>query len=230
MSALNDFIDEERALLVSIPVRAGYWISHIDDVPGSARDDAREQLALEKALGMIVDKTGDDRFINDIAEFALSSKGDWPRWSDNAGTVLADIPKALSLIESRLSAKDLKDYKSAIYRIAGVVAQAAHEDGCNNEAELRALLATLQELKSRGADTLLIHCDNSVVVEQVRGTAKPIARLASLFDEARTLLNSFDQANLVWIPRHRNSEADALARAALGIVEKCVVKTSKKRR
>ena len=129
MSALNDFIDEERALLVSIPVRAGYWISHIDDVPGSARDDAREQLALEKALGMIVDKTGDDRFINDIAEFALSSKGDWPRWSDNAGTVLADIPKALSLIESRLSAKDLKDYKSAIYRIAGVVAQAAHEDG-----------------------------------------------------------------------------------------------------
>ena len=110
------------------------------------------------------------------------------------------------------------------------LSQAAHEDGCNNEAELRALLATLQELKSRGANTLLIHCDNSVVVEQVSGTSKPIARLASLFDEARTLFNSFDQANLVWIPRHRNSEADALARAALGIAEKRVVKVSKKRR
>ena len=45
------------------------------------------------------------------------------------------------------------------------------------------------------------HCDNSVVVEQVSsGTAKPIARLASLLDEARALLNSFDQATLVWIP------------------------------
>ena len=110
------------------------------------------------------------------------------------------------------------------------LSQAAHENGCNNEAELRALLATLQELKLRGAGTLLIHCDNSVVVEQVSsGTAKPIARLASLFDDARALFNSFDQATLVWIPRHRNREADELARAALGIAEKRVVKLSKKR-
>lgn len=109
------------------------------------------------------------------------------------------------------------------------LSQAAQENGCNNEAELRALIATLQELKRRGAGTLLLHCDNSVVVEQVgSATAKPIARLASLFDEARALLKSFDQANLVWIPRHRNSEADALARAALGITERRVVKTSKK--
>ena len=111
------------------------------------------------------------------------------------------------------------------------LSQAAHENGCNNEAELRALLATLQELKSRGARTLLLHCDNSVVVEQVgSSTAKPIPRLASLFDEARALLNSFDQATLMWIPRHRNREADALARAALGLAGNRIVKPSKKRR
>ncbi|MDM0029984.1 ribonuclease HI family protein [Variovorax saccharolyticus] len=111
------------------------------------------------------------------------------------------------------------------------LSQAAHENGCNNEAELRALLATLQELKSRGADTLVIHCDNSVVVEQVGcSTAKPIPRLASLFEEARTLLNSFDQATLMWIPRHRNREADALARAALGLAGNRIVKLPKKRR
>ena len=111
------------------------------------------------------------------------------------------------------------------------LSRTAQEDGCNNEAELRALLVTLQELKLRGASTLLIHCDNSVVVEQVGShTAKPIARLAPLFDAARALLQTFDQAQLVWIPRHRNSEADALARAALGVTEKRVVKTAKKRR
>ncbi|MDM0079309.1 ribonuclease HI family protein [Variovorax sp. J31P179] len=111
------------------------------------------------------------------------------------------------------------------------LSQAAHENGCNNEAELRALLATLQELKLRGAGTLLIHCDNSVVVEQVgSSTAKPIPRLASLFDEARALLKSFDQATLKWIPRHRNREADALARAALGLAGNRIVKPSKKRR
>jgi len=51
-----------------------------------------------------------------------------------------------------------------------------------------------------------------------------------LFDEARALLKSFDQATLKWIPRHRNREADALARAALGLAGNRIVKPSKKRR
>ena len=106
--------------------------------------------------------------------------------------------------------------------------QATTTKDCNNEAELRALMATLQELQRRGATALLVYCDNSVLVEQLGGTdAKPIARLACLFQEARQLLESFDHASLEWIPRHRNVQADALARAALGIVSKRVVKPSK---
>ncbi|WP_394791257.1 ribonuclease HI family protein [Rhodoferax sp.] len=102
---------------------------------------------------------------------------------------------------------------------------------CNNEAELRALMAALQELQARGARALRIHCDNSVVVEQICSpNAKPIARLAHLFDAARALFQSFDQAELLWIPQHRNLEADALARAALGITAPRVVKAAKKRR
>ena len=111
------------------------------------------------------------------------------------------------------------------------LSQAAHTYGCNNEAELRALMAALQALQAHGARALRIHCDNSVVVEQICSPqAKPIARLAALFDAARALFQSFDQAELLWIPQHRNSEADALARAALGITAPRVVKTAKKRR
>jgi ribonuclease HI len=111
------------------------------------------------------------------------------------------------------------------------LSQTTREQGCNNEAEARALLATLQELKLRGADMLLVHCDNSVVVEQVGGgAARPIPRLAGLFAEVRALLDSFGQTKLVWIPRHRNGEADALARAALGLAEKPATKTLRKRR
>jgi ribonuclease HI len=111
------------------------------------------------------------------------------------------------------------------------LSQAPQSVGCNNEAELQALLATLRELKRLGADSLLIHCDNSVVVEQVGSdSAKPIARLAALFDEARALFNAFDDATLVWIPRHRNSAADVLARAALGVAAKPLVKATKKRK
>ena len=107
----------------------------------------------------------------------------------------------------------------------------AREVGCNNEAELRALVATLLALKSHGADMFIAHCDNSVVVEQITNPrAAPIARLAPLFDEVRTLFASFAEARLVWIPGHRNGEADGLARAALGMAPRAAVKKPRKRR
>ncbi len=109
--------------------------------------------------------------------------------------------------------------------------QATQYDGCNNEAEVRALMAALQKLKLLGARNIRVHCDNSVVVEQVTGrAARPVTRLADLFDEARMLLASFEHTDIVWVPRHRNGDADALARAALGMGAKPVGKAKKARR
>lgn len=139
MSALNDFLDEERALIVSIPVRVGYWMSRIDDVEGTERDERKEGLALERALKLIVARTKDSRFINDVAEYALASKADWAGWQGIAQTVLDDLPRALRLIKDRLPAKDLKDYQSAVYRVAGVVAQAASEDGGEDDFSREAM-------------------------------------------------------------------------------------------
>jgi ribonuclease HI len=91
-------------------------------------------------------------------------------------------------------------------------------------------MAGLRELQTRGATALLGYCDNRVLVDQLGGAdVKPIARLACIFEEARALLQSFDCASLEWIPRHRNGQADALARAALGILPKRPVKPSKNR-
>jgi ribonuclease HI len=101
------------------------------------------------------------------------------------------------------------------------LSQAAPTKGCNNEAQLRALMAALAELQRRGARALLVHCDSTIVVGQLGSKdAKPIARLAGLFEQARQLLGAFDHARLQWIPRQRNGQADALARAALGIVSR----------
>ncbi|MFZ2388449.1 MAG: ribonuclease HI family protein [Polaromonas sp.] len=111
------------------------------------------------------------------------------------------------------------------------LSRATNTKGCNNEAELMALMAALRELQMHGATALHVYCDNSVLVEQLSDrNVKPVARLASIFEEARALLKSFDHASLEWIPRHRNGEADALARAALGILPKHPVKPSKNQR
>ncbi|ADU38583.1 ribonuclease HI family protein [Variovorax paradoxus] len=111
------------------------------------------------------------------------------------------------------------------------LSQATHAIGCNNEAELRALTLALRELRARGASAVVAYSDNSILVEQL-GTAdaRPIARLAPLYDDARALLGEFEEARVQWIPRHRNAEADALARAALGMGPKPPPKPWKKRR
>lgn len=106
--------------------------------------------------------------------------------------------------------------------------------GCNNEAELRGVMAVLVELRALGARVAVVHCDNSVVVAQLAavdgGPVRPIARLAALFDEARALLRSFDDARVVWVPAHRNVEADALARSALGLTAPRRVAPRRKRK
>lgn len=111
------------------------------------------------------------------------------------------------------------------------LSQATHTTGCNNEAELLALTLALQDLRARGATAVRAYSDNSILVEQLDGRAvAPIARLAGLFDEARALLDSFDDVRVHWIPRHRNAEADALARAALGFAPKPPARRTRKRR
>ena len=127
MSYFGDFLDEELRLIISVPVRAAFWISQIDDVQGTDRDDDKERLALEKALKKIFAQTHEDAFTNDVIEEALKRKDFWPEWENNAGTVLADIPKAMKLVRDRLPADAVTGYQKAVFFLARVIAQAASE-------------------------------------------------------------------------------------------------------
>lgn len=103
--------------------------------------------------------------------------------------------------------------------------------GCNNEAELLALSVALFNARERGVRRLRAYSDNSVLVAQLGATpVAPIVRLAAMFEGVRELLGSFERASIEWVPRHRNGEADALARAALGMAPKAPPKRRKKRR
>ena len=111
--------------------------------------------------------------------------------------------------------------------LAQQLSEATHFSGCNNEAELRALALALRWLQAQGGapagHPVQVYSDSSVLVEQLGAggaQAAPIVRLAPLFDEVRGLMQSLGGLALRWIPRHRNGEADALARGALGLAPK----------
>ena len=104
------------------------------------------------------------------------------------------------------------------------ISEATSFTGCNNEAELRALLRALQLLAQEvvaGSTCVRVVSDSSVLVAQLGPSpVPPIERLKPLFDEARHALRQFQQVTLHWVPRHRNGQADTLARAALGLEPK----------
>lgn len=129
MAYLNDFSEAERLRVVSLPVRLGYYISHVDDAAHTARDDEREHLALQKALESVVKNGGRDGLTSDVAAGVLSSRGDWAAWERSAATALDDVPSVLALIDSRLPVEPGRAYRKTLYFLSAVVAQAASEDG-----------------------------------------------------------------------------------------------------
>jgi len=99
--------------------------------------------------------------------------------------------------------------------------QLLDQRGCNNEAELRALLAGLAWAWEVGARSLTIFSDSDFVVRHVRGEqSTQIAHLAALIAKAQSALAHIPAHQLNWIPRHKNSQADALARSAQGLSPK----------
>lgn len=103
--------------------------------------------------------------------------------------------------------------------------------GCNNEAEIRALLAALEMAASLGVRRLLIHSDsdNLIRLTQTPDTGEAL-RLEPLLALARNQLAQFDDHELRWLPQNKNTQADGLARSALGLPPRAPVKPCRRRR
>lgn len=100
------------------------------------------------------------------------------------------------------------------------IGQALHGRGCNNEAELRALQAGLLKAQELEASSLRIYTDSQWVIEQLAPQAvqgvqvRPTLRLVPWLEVVQPLVHAFVHVQWRWIPRHLNTEADALARQA----------------
>jgi len=84
----------------------------------------------------------------------------------------------------------------------------------NNEAEYLALIAGLQELKSRGLKGVQVYMDSELVVRQVRGEYKVKKEgLKPLHQQAKILLME-TSSQISHLPREKNQIADYLANMA----------------
>ena len=87
-------------------------------------------------------------------------------------------------------------------------------EGDNNDAEYLALILALEQALPMHSEALVVYGDSRIVIDDVLGLL-PVVSLERHRLHARRLLARFTDVRLVWIPRARNTAADALARAAL---------------
>jgi ribonuclease HI len=86
----------------------------------------------------------------------------------------------------------------------------------NNVAEYRALIAGLEAALPYRPRVLHVRADSLLVINQLRGLWKvKHAGLRPLYEEARALLQQFEQVDLEHVRREFNVDADTLVNAAL---------------
>ncbi len=128
MAYLEHFSAEERLLIVSIPYRAGLWISQSDTTgnPGAAFN---ERKALENAIAKVASGMFRSAFTHEVMSELWAQKVDWQTWEGKQDKVLEDAAAASRVVDSRLNRRDLDAYRATIMHIAIEVAKAFREGG-----------------------------------------------------------------------------------------------------
>ena len=99
--------------------------------------------------------------------------------------------------------------------------------GNSSEAEYRALIALLHAAVDAGAHALAVYGDSKVVIDDVNGLTAPAAQLAHYRAQAIALLAALPGVTLRWLPRHKNSAADALSQRAVEAAISADISTDK---
>lgn len=90
--------------------------------------------------------------------------------------------------------------------------------GTNNQAEYRAVITGMEELRGIYTGELLIQGDSKLVINQLTGKWQVKGKeLQALFYRIKELENEFQAVNYNWVNREENAEADLLSAKALGL-------------
>lgn len=127
-SHLHDMSPQERELIVGLPYRVGVWMSHMDDEEGG-KDDLKEKQAMMGIINGISQSIEVPAFVREIMQEVVAHKDSWQEWKKNSLDVIPDCKRAADLLKQKISAKDRRNYKRLLLKIAGSVAGAHGEFG-----------------------------------------------------------------------------------------------------
>lgn len=126
MAFLEQFADQDRAMIVSLPYRVGLWVSTVDET-GGRKAAVREMETLRAIIDSRMVGMFSSAFVHEVMTEIMAHAHQWPDWADDAENALRDCVKVLDLLSARLSARDVDAYRENIMRIGVEVASAFRE-------------------------------------------------------------------------------------------------------
>lgn len=127
MSFLDNLTDTQRDVLVSLPYRAGLWVS-LSDTSGGDEADMRERQVLSDLIEGFAEQVFGSETVQYIISETLKRRGDWPRWADNISGVPEDCRIAVDVLREHVDEKDVTTFRNHLMEIGEAVAMAFREE------------------------------------------------------------------------------------------------------
>jgi hypothetical protein len=128
VNLLDTLTEAQKEALISLPYRAGLWVS-LSDSAGGEDAGYQERQALESILSGFAAEMFGSELVQQVMTQAIAARERWPAWAGNLSTVEEDCRFAVDFLARRGESKDLNAFRNHLLEIAQAVAQAHSEYG-----------------------------------------------------------------------------------------------------
>lgn len=127
MPYLDQFTEDQKELLVSLPYRTGLWVSESDEGGTENQSSEVEMAALESIIMGYSEDFLKSEFVEELMKETLNHKKRWKEWAQNLDTVPRQCRLATTVVNERMEPKDALSFRQTLMEIATAVAMAYRE-------------------------------------------------------------------------------------------------------
>jgi hypothetical protein len=125
-SYLDKFDEKQKALLISLPLRTGLWVS-LSDASGGDEADAAEMAALEGIVTGFAQDFCKSEVAQEIMTQTLKHKDKWNEWASGLDKLPQECRSCIEWLAQHTDHKEVSSFKHTLMEIAMSVAMAYRE-------------------------------------------------------------------------------------------------------
>tara|TARA_B100000780_G_scaffold254408_1_gene202508 strand:+ start:650 stop:1210 length:561 start_codon:yes stop_codon:yes gene_type:complete len=126
MAHLSRLSENHALAVISLPYKAGLWVSHADDIEGEA-DDENEMKALERGIPALAEVHKDSAFIQAVASEIMRMKDNWSQWEEECFHIVKQAPDVMQVVQAEFGTAEARHYRRFVLELGKMVAQAHSE-------------------------------------------------------------------------------------------------------